>query len=117
MKRTIQNYYLSKSRRIIKNFFKRVFEINNNSTRKVKTTSFIFDFERYALMRKAKHEQLTGMKDSDYGAVKIDWDLLGQIKLRKQSDAEYKKDGEYKLKHHSVQTTYFPNRKSRMTWD
>ncbi len=114
-KKSIQNYYLSKSRRMVKNLIKRVFDLKD-APRRIKTTSFIFDFNRYALIRRAKHEELTGMKESDYGSVKINWDLFADISQKRQSEAEFK-NKEYKLKDRSIQSTYFPNRKSRITWD
>ncbi len=113
IKRTKQNYYLSKGRRFVKTLFKKVFEIQN-VPRRVKTSSFIFDFNKYARLRKAKHEQLTGMMESDYGSVKINWDLFGDIKKKKQVNSEF--NMEIKIKDRAIQSTYFPNRQSRIEW-
>jgi hypothetical protein len=112
-KKSQSNYYLAKGRRLLRVVFKNVIKAKQRlRSGNIERPNFVSDFKKLGLMRQIKHEEKFGLYNSDYGSVKINWDLFTEInEIKKTASAE-----NYKLKEHSIQSTYFPNRQSRITW-
>ena len=113
IKKSQSNYYLAKGRRLFRKVFKNIIKAKQKlRNANAEQPFFISDFKKLGLMRQIKHEEKFGLCNSDYGSVKINWDLfteINEIKVTSTFD-------NYKLKERSIQSTYFPNRQSRITW-
>ena len=104
--------FLSKARRNLKNISSSIFISIRNlpyisykimlemEKRKIKE-SYV-DFNKYAQLRRILHEQKFKMNNADYGTVRINWELFGEIMEERTNRNNYSE----KFKYKSIQSTY-----------
>lgn len=93
----------------LKYFFK---NYQLNKQRKVKEDGI--NIEKFSNISRMFHETKFGIKDTDYGAVKIDWDLFAKFRNKRVKLQEHI---EKKHRHISIQSTFSYETKERITYN